>query len=161
MSQLEGRIRDLEAQAQSKEKQLNEWRTRVIDMEQQIVKYKQYEAKLMECETVNLQLRKKVEELLVANRRIAEVESLLREKNQLEEHVQYLNGQVETWQRKCGQYESDIQVLQRRLADAENSQGRYAAQEAKIHELLEQTTKLNLLLASKEQEIQRLKADNT
>jgi len=51
--------------------------------------------------------------------------------------------------------------LQRRLAEAENSQGRYAAQEAKIHELLEQTTKLNALLASKEQEIQRLKADNT
>ena len=44
------------------------------------MKYKQYETKLMECETVNVQLRKKVEELLVANRRIADIESLLREK---------------------------------------------------------------------------------
>lgn len=34
----------------------------------------------MECETVNLQLRKKIEELSLANRRISDVEVLLREK---------------------------------------------------------------------------------
>lgn len=45
-------------------------------MEKAIGIYKQYETKLYECETVNNQLRKKIDELMLSNRRSVEMEAL-------------------------------------------------------------------------------------
>lgn len=58
------RIRELEIIIQQKDVQLNEWKIRFAEMEKAMAIYKQYESKLYECETVNAQLRKKIDELM-------------------------------------------------------------------------------------------------
>ncbi|KAL4466734.1 hypothetical protein ABPG74_010331 [Tetrahymena malaccensis] len=88
INQLETRIRELEIIIQQKDGQLNDWRSRFAEMEKALTIYKQYESKLYECENVNSQLRKKIEELMF------EIDRLNNLVNQKETELQRLRLEV-------------------------------------------------------------------
>lgn len=64
INQLEAKLREYEIIIQQRDVQLNEWKLKFVEMEKALAIYKQFETKLYECETVNVQLKKTIEEYL-------------------------------------------------------------------------------------------------